>query len=1779
MSAKQSRIPVPLSVSGVVVHHRLRRMAAIVLFVLGAQVSSLSSRLPIGGSGALPARAAAMPIITTVAFSGTAGLDGNVTVIVNGQNFGSEPAAIPDGTGGSPVFDGYTGQDFGSALELAFTDNASTAPAPWSAGQAGNHVGLVVSHYSDTSIAYSFGDGYGPKFTFPSGGFYLNVGDPFTAYVGGQPCSGTVSFTTPTTCAPPLINLIRFGNPAENPTITINGSGFGSALPEPIVSRPVGSGSYAGQTFTGNDYPCGVLSLTYPGAEAGQAGPASTGYVCPTDGQVHYDYLGLLVTSYSDSQIQFTLGSFYGLHTPGALDSGTQFTITVAGVACSGTVSYSAPVYCQNSTWGAAQTLSQTTGSYEVHQTISQSIYGAVTERWYKFLVTPDSTVHVQYSGLPGAVLSLHSDLQSEYSALTNPRNAALQSAKDAASGFLPQSFLPQSFLPQSFLPQSFLPQSFLPQSFLPQSFLPQSFLPQSFLPQSFLPQSFLPQSFLPQSFLPGPYSDAPYAGLLAVSATPNSSVQTIDHDTWTSFGYMYVRVAAPPSASTPFSLTVTESGGVCAGVTPVPFTPPTVVSTGLTTLILWDPSRIDGSSSDISTLRTKLDQFAGRQEVHGAVVDLSTVTGIDGPGSAQEQADSNPACPTAKNLVAGDIKSIVQAYRTQNPGLQYIVLIGDDHSIPFFRYPDESGLGPENQYYPPVADSSASNAGLRDNYVLGQDEYGASLSLPLGDVSLPIPDLAVGRLVRSTSEVSRMLDAYTAANGLITPSSSLITGYDFVADAATNAQNELQAGISASPDTLISPQGQSPSTSWTANDLRQALFGSRHDVVFLAGHFSAGNLEAADYATTLSAAEVASSTVYMTNTLVLALGCHSGYTIPSADAVQSLSPSPDWPEAMAEKGATLLAASGYAYGDTVLTEYGEHLYDNYLRQLRSFSGAGYVPVTTGQADVAAKQEYLATHTALSGVDEKTLLEVTLYGLPMLQVNMKGDHINSGPNTSIIASAPTVSSGPGQGFGLAIGQTAGGSSDIDVQSSLTSHSITLTNDATNAPITATYLTGPNNGEVARPGEPVFPSQLYNVHVAGQVLRGIAFRGGTYTDTAHVTPLTTAVGTETSVGHPAFYSSAFYPSQVWSANFFAAIGGGSELLATAPAQYRSTAAGAADGTLRQFSDLKFRLYYLPSNWPTTPTSQTAVAAAPTIGTVSAISDAGGNVTFRVRVSSDQSAGTQGVWITYTDPNNPGTWQSIDLHQDAADSSLWTDTRPLPSSIVFMVQAANGTGLVSLSTNSGAYYTVGANSASTMPTTLSVQQAASSGPYQTTSGSFTVQLQDSSGNGLQNQPVTVQLGSRQVLAVTDATGKATVSIPLNQPPGTYAVVAGFAGATVNGTTYDASSSQAGSFTITPAPTTLALTPTSGASASYSGTAPITATLTDSNGNGLVQRSVVFTITGGGTTYTKAAITDYLGRAALGTLLLPAGSYSVTAMFGGVDNPLKVVQDSSTVTEADPDYLSSTASPTALSIAPEQATISYSGDAIDAIGTTVQLTATVARVDDTFLNDLSQAQVQFTALDSTGSVVAKTTTSVSANGIAAATFPGTLGAGVYVVSATVVGSYFTSAPATSLLAVYDPSAGFVSGGGWIASPPGACLLSTCSADGSTAGKAAFGFVARYQKGANVPSGDTQFQFQAGNLDFHSSTYQWLVISGSRAQFKGTGTINGQGNYGFLLTAIDGDMNGQAQSPGDDAFRIKIWDNANNGAIVYDNKMGESNTGNAATPLGGGNIIIHQS
>lgn len=177
--------------------------------------------------------------------------------------------------------------------------------------------------------------------------------------------------------------------------------------------------------------------------------------------------------------------------------------------------------------------------------------------------------------------------------------------------------------------------------------------------------------------------------------------------------------------------------------------------------------------------------------------------------------------------------------------------------------------------------------------------------------------------------------------------------------------------------------------------------------------------------------------------------------------------------------------------------------------------------------------------------------------------------------------------------------------------------------------------------------------------------------------------------------------------------------------------------------------------------------------------------------------------------------------------------------------------------------------------------------------------------------------------------------------------------------------------------------------------------------------------------------------------------------------------------------------------------------------------------------------------------------------------------LPAGVYKIRALLGGG---CAESIAYLPVYDPDGGFVTGGGWIQSPAGAY-----PADPSLNGKANFGFVSKYKKGNNEVDGNTEFQLKAGNLNFKSSSHTAasLVIAGAKAIYKGIGTVNGSGSYGFMVSAIDGQVNGGGNA---DKFRIKIWDKNNGNGVIYDNQLGADENADATTLLGGGSIVIHK-
>jgi PKD domain len=175
----------------------------------------------------------------------------------------------------------------------------------------------------------------------------------------------------------------------------------------------------------------------------------------------------------------------------------------------------------------------------------------------------------------------------------------------------------------------------------------------------------------------------------------------------------------------------------------------------------------------------------------------------------------------------------------------------------------------------------------------------------------------------------------------------------------------------------------------------------------------------------------------------------------------------------------------------------------------------------------------------------------------------------------------------------------------------------------------------------------------------------------------------------------------------------------------------------------------------------------------------------------------------------------------------------------------------------------------------------------------------------------------------------------------------------------------------------------------------------------------------------------------------------------------------------------------------------------------------------------------------------------------------------AGSYTITVKVTrGSTFGTSTFSPVI-VYDPNLGSVKGSGWFNSPLGAYPAKPSFAD-----KVHFGFEVQYPKNQTTPTGTRGLTLTIPGLNFAANRYDWLVINGPQAQFMGAGSVNGVNGFDFVVTGLDGKLEGK-KIP--DKLRIRIWNHAT-GQVVYDSQLDGPNSAAPAVALGGGEVTIHK-
>ena len=309
-----------------------------------------------------------------------------------------------------------------------------------------------------------------------------------------------------------------------------------------------------------------------------------------------------------------------------------------------------------------------------------------------------------------------------------------------------------------------------------------------------------------------------------------------------------------------------------------------------------------------------------------------------------------------------------------------------------------------------------------------------------------------------------------------------------------------------------------------------------------------------------------------MVNSIVFSAGCHTGYNIVNGAR--------DHVDGAARLGAGVRAEARHADLGHRLPVRRHRLPRARRAPLRRVRAPApdHVPggrrasrSRSGSALLAAKKRFLEETPGLTALDEKSLLQTTLFGLPMLSVNMPEGRIEEPPTEPIVEPATLSRSARARRQDLGL--------KVATRREPRRRRSTPQDEAADGPRRrrATWLEGPD-GVAVRPTQPILPLADARRDAARPeltALRGVAFRGGTYIDTGGTTPLTAAPATELRGIHAPFFTDVFFPTQPWTTNYFDALGGGSTFLHLTPVQHRSE---SPTMTRRVFDDLDLDLFY-------------------------------------------------------------------------------------------------------------------------------------------------------------------------------------------------------------------------------------------------------------------------------------------------------------------------------------------------------------------------------------------------------------------------------------------------------------------------------------------------------------------------------------------------------------------------------------------------------------------------
>lgn len=398
--------------------------------------------------------------------------------------------------------------------------------------------------------------------------------------------------------------------------------------------------------------------------------------------------------------------------------------------------------------------------------------------------------------------------------------------------------------------------------------------------------------------------------------------------------------------------------------------------------------------------------RLAAHPAVNGLVVDVTANTTVQSAYEAWDAARGTAGATTAANDVAAAISAVISNTRATHPTIAYVVIIGGDHVIPFYRIQDQSATGWRESDYaagslPP--DTTVYEA-LSADHFLTDDCYTDRQPTPVtapgwtSDRGLCQPELPTGRLVETPAEIAAAIDAFIEIDGEVQLASAIIGSTTGNNDAESGSDDaRLTLDLDDDQCRILRKAGLNPRCRQSNRQFRESVLATPFDSLWGAqhsSHYSTGALRSND---------VTAATADFLGRLLATIGCHAGLSVPPRSDDGSIDY--DMAQAWLGHGGFMIGGTAYGYGSKAGIGYSE----SYLQALtRELARGGSVEV--GAAIVRAKQIYVTRHLkTFTHLDEKVVLPMTLYGLPMLRVRTPAPAAPSAPPaTGVRLAASTI---------------------------------------------------------------------------------------------------------------------------------------------------------------------------------------------------------------------------------------------------------------------------------------------------------------------------------------------------------------------------------------------------------------------------------------------------------------------------------------------------------------------------------------------------------------------------------------------------------------------------------------------------------------------------------------------------------------------------------------------------------------------------------------------------